>query len=55
MLCSQNEELYTACERGRVAEVERLLSRGGDVSYHSGLVSCLHVPVAYRKYSDWWI
>ena len=35
MLCSQNEELYTACKRGRLVEVKRLLSLGGDVNYHS--------------------
>ena len=31
MLCSQNEELYTACANGDVSEVKKLLSRGGDV------------------------
>ena len=33
MLCSQNEDLLAACEDGDVAEVERLLSLGGDVNY----------------------
>ena len=35
MLCSQNEELYTACANGDVSEVKKLLSRGGDVNYHT--------------------
>ena len=34
-VCSQNEDLYTACERGDVSEVKKLLSRGGDVNYHT--------------------
>ena len=41
MLCSQNEDLYFASEDGVVAEVERLLSLGGDVNNHEGEVSCV--------------
>ena len=39
MLCSQNEDLNTACEDGDVAEVKRLLSLGGDVNNNEGPVS----------------
>ena len=42
MLCSQNEELWTACVRGDVVEVEKLLSLGGDINYHNeDSVSCV--------------
>ena len=42
MLCSQNKDLYTACDNGDVAEVETCLSRGGDVNYHNeDEVSCV--------------
>ena len=42
MLCSQNKDLYTACEDGDVVEVETLLSRGGDPNYHNeDEVSCV--------------
>ena len=41
MLCSQNKDLWTACENSDVAEVKRLLSRGGDVNNHEGVVSCV--------------
>ena len=35
MLCSQNKDLYTACENGDVVEVKKLLSLGGDINYHN--------------------
>ena len=34
-VCSQNEDLYTACDNGDVSEVKKLLSRGGDVNYRT--------------------
>ena len=48
MLCSQNEDLYRACEDGNVAGVKRLLSKGADPNHrHLGSdlfeVSCVIV------------
>ena len=42
MLCSQNEDLYTACGKGYVAEVKRLLSLRADCNYRKeDTVSCV--------------
>ena len=42
MLCSQNEDLYKACQRGDVTRVKELLSRGAYLNYHNpGDVSCV--------------
>ena len=46
MLCSQNKDLWDACEDGNVAGVKRLLSEGADPNHHhpgTGLldVSCV--------------
>ena len=43
MLCSQNQDLMDACERGNVARAKELLSLGADANYHDprDLVSCV--------------
>ena len=43
MLCSQNQDLYNASERGDVTEVKQLLSRGADPNHHDprDVVSCV--------------
>ena len=35
MLCSQNKNLYHACEDENVTQVRRLLSQGADLNHHS--------------------
>ena len=34
MLCSQNKDLWDACDSGNVTRVKRLLSEGADPNHH---------------------
>ena len=43
MLCSQNEDLFDASDRGDVTRVKQLLSQGADPNHHDPRdeVSCV--------------